>query len=813
MKSPRRRSIRFSLYGLLVIPLVSLVTLWAFAAQGVASEAFQQRNIDTANEIYGYAVQPMLVTLAQERQESVVWLSGGGRLPRTSMDAVRKKMDGTIVQMNEAARSDEFQDTLNGPMKSRLSVLIGKLNEIGKIRDQVDSGALTKLTAFEAYNDVVDAHFRFIYLLVADNGYQQAYHLTGMSRAIELAGREAALVGGVLVGGGRMTAAEHTAITRLVFERRYLETSSLSEFTAANGAPFEQALSSAAAKSFTGVENRVLATRPGARMRLAPDAWTASAGGYIQALDGALGKSRMVLAADAKKTSDATLLRLGLVGGIGLLAIVLTAVLMLRFGRRIGRDLQDLRDAAHTLAERRLPGVVDRLKRGDEVDVAVEAPPLEVGRTAEVFDVATTFSTVQRTAVEAAVGQAELRKAVNKVFQNLARRNQSLLHRQLAMLDTLERKASDPDALADLFAIDHLTTRMRRHAEGLIILSGAAPGRGWRRPVRVLDVLRGAVGEIEDYARVEVVSTAEEAIVGSAVADVIHLLAELIENAATMSPPNTPVEVDAGLVGQGLVVEVQDRGLGMEPDKLAAVNRQLSREPEFDLTDGERLGLFVVGSLAHRHGIKVALEPNAYGGIKTIVLLPHAIVVSADRADAAAEDGAAEDAPEGTAPEPAGRHRAEDPEPALRPGRHGAPATDPAPADPAGDVPDASAPDASAPDAPAPDASAGGASGASATDTSAPGGSADLGGEGGTHAGMPRRVRRASLAPQLRDPAPAETAAPSGPDGGGASGRSVRSPARARAVMASMQSGWQRGRAEPLPPDPAAEPTEEEGER
>ncbi|RSN71801.1 sensor histidine kinase [Actinomadura sp. WAC 06369] len=716
MKSPRRRSIRFSLYGLLVIPMVSLVTLWAFAAQGVASEAFQQRNIDTANEIYGYAVQPMLVTLAQERQESVVWLSGGGRLPRTSMDAVRGKMDGTIVRMNEAARSDEFQDTLNGPMKSRLSVLIGKLNEIGKIREQVDSGALTKLTAFEAYNDVVDAHFRFIYLLVADNGYQQAYHLTGMSRAIELAGREAALVGGVLVGGGRATPAEHTAITRLVFERRYLETSSLSEFTAANGAPFERALASAAAKGFTGAENRVLATRPGARLRLTPDAWTASAGGYIKALDGALGTSRMVLAADAKKTSDATLLRLALVGGIGLLAIVLTAVLMLRFGRRIGRDLRDLQAAAHTLAEQRLPGVVDRLKRGDEVDVAVEAPPLEVGRTAEVFDVATTFSTVQRTAVEAAVGQAELRRAVNKVFQNLARRNQSLLHRQLSMLDTLERKASDPDALADLFAIDHLTTRMRRHAEGLIILSGAAPGRGWRRPVRVLDVLRGAVGEIEDYARVEVVSTAEESIVGSAVADVIHLLAELIENAATLSPPNTPVEVDAGPVGQGLVVEVQDRGLGMDPDKLAAVNRQLAREPEFDLTDGERLGLFVVGSLAHRHGIKVALEPNAYGGLKTIVLLPHAIVVSADRAaeEDAAPDGPAPEAAEAdrpaAVPEPAGRHRAEEPEPAPRPGRHSA-------------------------------------------------------------------------------------------------------PARARSVMASMQSGWQRGRAEPLPPDPAAEPTEEEGER
>ena len=786
MRSSRRRSIRFSLYGLLIIPMVSLVTLWGFAAQSTASDAVHQRNIDTANQIYGNAVQPMLITLAQERQESVIWLSGGGRLPRASMDAVRKKMDGTIVQMNNAARSDKFRNTLTGPMKSRLSALMDKLNRIGAVRRQVDSGTMTKLTAFNAYNDIIDTHFRFIYLLVADNGYQQAYHLTGMSRVIELAGREAALMGGVVVGGGRMTADERTAVTKLVFERRYLETSSLSEFTPANGAPFQQALSSPAAKNFTQVEDRILATRPGSRLRISPTTWQTSAGAFIQEVDGALGKSRVVLAGDAKKTSDETLLRLALVGGVGLIAVFLTAFLMLRFGRRISRDLLGLQDAAHALADERLPGVVSRLKRGDEVDVAVEAPPLAVGRTAEVFNVAAAFSTVQRTAIEAAVGQAELREAVNKVFQNLARRNQSLLHRQLSMLDTLERKASDPAALADLFAIDHLTTRMRRHAEGLIILSGAAPGRGWRHPVGILDVLRGAIGEIEDYARVEVVSTAEEGIVGSTVADVIHLLAELIENAATLSPPNTPVEVDAGLVGQGLVVEIQDRGLGMSADKLAAINQQLSREPEFDLSNGEQLGLFVVGNLAHRHGIKVVLEPNAYGGVKTIVLLPHSIVVSADRVGRADDAGSA-NAPAWTAPpvgsdppDGIGHDVQEQAMGSL--GRHRLGITEsPAEDDPLGKPPPS-------PAAPAP---------TPAAFTT-----------GGTHAGMPRRVRRASLAPQLRDTAPPDPDEEKRP-----SGRSERSPERARSVMASMQGGWRRGRAESPPSPPPAGWNDDKGER
>ncbi|NVI90176.1 nitrate- and nitrite sensing domain-containing protein [Actinomadura sp. BRA 177] len=770
MRTPRRRrSIRFSLFGLIIIPLISLITLWAFAAQSTAAKAVNQRDLDTTNEIYGGAAQPMLVTLAQERQESVTWLSRTGRLPRTSLDAVRKKMDGTIVQMNEAVDSDRFQATLTGPMKRRLSALMEKLNGISALRSQVDSRALTRLAAFNAYNDVLEAHFQYVNVLVAGDGLQQSAHMAAMSRGIELRGREIALVGGVLTDGGRMTAGEYAAVSRLVYERRFLESSNLAELHPAIAAPFKQALASSAERSFTTMEDGILATRPGAKLQITPVGWKAAAGASIGAVDGALGKSRALNAAEAKDASDATLLRLALIGAIGLAAIVLTAFLMLRFSRRISRDLRGLQDAAHAMAEERLPDVVRRLSRGDEVDVAAEAPPLEAGRTAEVFNVAAAFSSVQHTAVEAAVGQAELRAAVNQVFQNLARRNQSLLHRQLAMLDTLERKASDPDALADLFAIDHLTTRMRRHAEGLIILSGAAPGRGWRHPVGILDVLRGAIGEIEDYARVEVVSTAEEGIVGSAVADVIHLLAELIENAAVLSPPNTPVEVDAGPVGQGFVVEIQDRGLGMSPDKLAAVNAQLSREPEFDLTHGDQLGLFVVGTLAHRRGIKVALEPNAYGGLKTVVLLPHSLVVPVDRGGRADDTGTGpvdvigHDTQE-YAMDSVGRHRAGGTEPSGDREPLGMPSSSEPPSEPGVQA---------APATPQP------------TSTIA-----------GTHAGMPRRVRRANLAPQLRD------APPSAPEERRPAGREARSAERASSVMASMQSGWRRGRSESPPAQP-----------
>src|SRR5262249_42198873 len=151
------------------------------------------------------------------------------------------------------------------------------------------------------------------------------------------------------------------------------------------------------------------------------------------------------------------------------------------------------------------------------------------------------FAAVRRTAMESAVQEAQLRRGVNGVFLNIARRSQTLLHRQLALLDAMERRAADPEELEDLFRVDHLATRMRRHAEDLVILAGATPGRAWRSPVPVIDVVRGAASEVEDFARVSFLNVPEAALVGRAVADVIHLLAELLENATSLSPPHTTV--------------------------------------------------------------------------------------------------------------------------------------------------------------------------------------------------------------------------------------------------------------------------------
>jgi hypothetical protein len=190
----------------------------------------------------------------------------------------------------------------------------------------------------------------------------------------------------------------------------------------------------------------------------------------------------------------------------------------------------------------------------------------------------------------------------------------------------MERDTDDPDALERLFLLDHLTTRMRRQAEGLIVLSGASPGRIWREPVPMTEVMRGAIGEIEDYARVRLLVDSPDSVQGTAVADMTHMLAELVENAVLYSPPDTAVQVRSGRVATGYVVEVEDHGLGIPSDTMTVLNELLAQPPEFDLAD--RLGLFVVSRLAARHGVRVSLCEGTYGGTRAIVLLPPSLVVA-----------------------------------------------------------------------------------------------------------------------------------------------------------------------------------------
>lgn len=215
------------------------------------------------------------------------------------------------------------------------------------------------------------------------------------------------------------------------------------------------------------------------------------------------------------------------------------------------------------------------------------------------------------------------------IFVNLARRLQSLVHREIEQLDELENQVEDPDLLKGLFSVDHLATRIRRHAENLAVLGGATSHRQWSRPVNVYEALRSAVAEVEQYARVKLVRPIDGTLRGHAVADIIHLVAELVENATTFSAPNTQVLIRVARVRTGLAVEVEDRGLGMEPHERDRFNKMLATPDQVDLdellADG-RIGLYVVSSLAHRHELTVQLQSNIFGGTQAILVVPEVLL-------------------------------------------------------------------------------------------------------------------------------------------------------------------------------------------
>ncbi|GAA2819094.1 ATP-binding protein [Kitasatospora sp. CM 4170] len=302
--------------------------------------------------------------------------------------------------------------------------------------------------------------------------------------------------------------------------------------------------------------------------------------------------------------------------------------------RALSARLAGLRADTLTLAQHEIPDVVGRLRAGESVP---PPPAWAPSRRAadELQQTADGLAAVRQAALAAIVHQAQGREGTKKVFLNIARRTQILIHRQISMLDALEREHEEPDLLRELFAVDHLATRMRRNAENLVILGGALPARRWRNAVPVVNVLRSAVSETENYSRVVVQGVPRTSLSGQAVADVIHLIAELIENGTTFSPPYTQVQVSAQEVPKGLAVEVEDRGLGMGEEDYERLNDYLANPPELDVSalgDDLRLGLFVVARLAARHDIQVTLRPSPYGGTRAVVLVPSVLLEQAQPA-------------------------------------------------------------------------------------------------------------------------------------------------------------------------------------
>ncbi|MFD9461640.1 nitrate- and nitrite sensing domain-containing protein [Streptomyces sp. NPDC060027] len=633
----RPTTVRTRIVTLALAPVIALMTLWSFAMVSVTGELRALVRLEGVYNTFGTPVDTAIGQIQIERRLAAAYL-GEGRGTRAAVDllAQERRTDRAVTAMRTAIR-DGDRDQLSDRQRQELDAVLHSVDGLEGLRGRVLSHAVTWDRAVAEYSTLVEPGFDVPSALTALQAGQlarEAQVVVELVRVREFVSREDALVAGARAAG-TLTDRQYDTLTATIEDRRVFERTYVPDLPADSRGLFEEFQRGDLHRELTRGEDALLrAGAEGAGEAVAAGTWRTTTDRAVKQYMRLCTRSAINSAERGRAFAYREMAKAAIVGVLGLAAVGLSLWFAVRGARRISRRIESLRDAADLLTNRQLPHVMERLSAGEEIDAAAEAPPLVDAEAVadEIGQVGRSFNTARLAAVEAAVKQATLRRGLFAVLLNIARRNQALVHRQLKLVDTLERHTDDPDVLDDLFRIDHLTTRMRRHAESLIILSGSAPGRRWRRPVPVGEVVSSAVSEIEQYARVVVPPMPQVGVAADAVADVVHLIAELVENATVFSPPHTQVTLRTGRAGSGFVLEIDDRGLGLAPEQIEEAHRTFTTPDDFDPTRHDRLGLYVVGRLAARHGITVTLCRSPYGGTTAVVLLPEAVLAPVEPA-------------------------------------------------------------------------------------------------------------------------------------------------------------------------------------
>ncbi len=605
---------------LAVVPLVAITGLSVFGVAVSAGDALNLLAARDYEQVFGAYGERMMVEMQKERRISVAEKPGSPVLA-----AQRRATDEREQQFHTRLADSKLRDDLPPDQLAAVDAFLAKLAKLPELRTEVDAGDLDAAAAVRRYSEIIDTLYQAFTPMtkLADPELAALAHsIFAISRARELLAREDAVITGT-VADGKLTLIEQNHVLRAIGARRQVHDEALAALPEPHREHFRQIFDSDTYGTLFAMEETLSTSRPG-KVLVDPATWRSTNDAIYQQMDSTEGAAAAATSNLANELGIAAFAQTIVAALLGLLCAAISLVLALRTGRSVVRRLERLRVSALEVAHERLPRAIAALRQPGALvnDPSLTDVPLVAVGTDEVGQVGHAFGAVQRTAVRAAVDEAVLRRGISEVFLNIARRSQALLHRQLTLLDRMERRTTEPQELEDLFRLDHMATRMRRHAEALVILAGAAPGRGWRHPVPVIDVVRGATSEIEDYQRVTIDRLPDVKVVGRAVGDIIHLLAELLENSTSFAPPHTRVRVFAEQVSNGLALHVEDRGLGMSDAELAEANTKLAEPPAFDPASSSRLGLLVVARLAARQGITVRLRPSSYGGITAVVLIP-----------------------------------------------------------------------------------------------------------------------------------------------------------------------------------------------
>ncbi|MEU6480597.1 nitrate- and nitrite sensing domain-containing protein [Streptomyces sp. NPDC047017] len=633
--SLRNWRISTRLVSLLALPVIAATTLGGLRINQNLDDIQQLDNMKLLTDMTKQATE-LAAALQEERDESAGPLTHPSASTTATVKGVRDKTDR--AKDNFLAASEEIDGaSKNGDLQGVRDTLVGlasELNGLGKIRKTAYSNEGNSTQTVEAYHRLITELLSLSQDMAEATSnpemIQRTRALSAFSSAKEYASIQRAVIAAALPANGSDTGKLSTNDRLYAQSALDSQTSEVNSFRNIYGSGAEELI-----KPMEEGNPIIQSSDTYAKRALDSDTGLAQQGkrSYLDWVDDSSTKIEQMkkiehtlleeMEQKARELRSATERDAIISGALILLVLGVSLVGAFVVARSMIRSLRRLQDTATKVAQDRLPELVKQLSESDPQDVDTSVESVGVHSRDEIGQVAAAFDEVHREAVRLAAEQALLRGNVNAMFTNLSRRSQGLIQRQLSLISELESREADPDQLSSLFKLDHLATRMRRNGENLLVLAGEEPGRRWTRPVPLVDVLRAAASEVEQYERIELASVPTTEVAGRVVNDLVHLLAELLENATSFSSPQTKVKVTGHALPDGRVlIEIHDTGIGLSPEDLAAINERLASPPTVDVSVSRRMGLFVVGRLSQRHGIRIQLRPSDSGGTTALVMLP-----------------------------------------------------------------------------------------------------------------------------------------------------------------------------------------------
>ncbi|MEV0702440.1 sensor histidine kinase [Saccharopolyspora sp. NPDC050389] len=630
----RNWRLRYKMAAVLLVP-----TLAALGVGGIRvydGLATQSRLTTIVEQVeLGQQAANLTHELQRERDFAIVFTTANGGSAGADYAAQSQRVDTAVQQLRAYdTRVEDFSPEVRNAYQSATH----RLTSLGALRSTVND-RFTGPQTLVAYNSVLDNLLQINRMVATSAVNTQVSQTARAAEALGRAKEQLAQQRSILLSAGLLdrfltgqTDAVRAANAR--FEAAYAEfenaaTPEQRALYAARVAGAEVDDSEQIEQSaLIAAERRQSANRPES-LGINPLEWGTQSGKRTDLVRSVEDSVLADFHDDATELADSAWWSLVRDSALLLLLLVVAFGVAAYIARSMLRPLRTLRYGALEIAQKSLPEAIDKVNENPSAATQITVPPVPVHSSEEIGQVARTFDAVHQQALRLAAEQALLRTNVNDLFVNLARRSQTLVQRQLALIDRLEQDEQDPDQLSSLFELDHLATRMRRNNENLLILGGTDLTRRMMRPVPLNEVLGAAVSEVEQYARVAVVDAPDLAIQGRVVNDFVHLVAELLENATVFSNPDTEVTVRTAYRRQELVIEIRDRGVGIDASEIDEINDRLTRPPEIDVAVSRRMGLFVVGQLARRHDIGVELHnnDNLEGGVTATVHLAGEFVV------------------------------------------------------------------------------------------------------------------------------------------------------------------------------------------